>query len=166
MTPLGHLFVGFLVYKLLKKKYKKLSLGMVLLGSLLPDMDFIFVIFNSSLNAHRLFSHSLFFITALAVILGIWYSGFSFFIGGLLHLIFDTIFDFYAGNGLGVAWFWPIFKEPVDFGVSSLFPMYSILEGTPWLVIVLLQFFVELALIIVFFFALWMYKKRKSFADF
>ena len=83
-----------------------------------------------------------------------------------MHLVFDTIFDFYAGNGLGVAWFWPIFKKPVDFGISNLFPMYSFLEGTPWLVIVLLQFFIELAIIIVFFFALGVYKKKpKSFAD-
>lgn len=59
-------FVGLVVQS--KKKLNKLSWGLLLLGSILPDGDYVFqLIFNT--QVHRSFSHSLLFLIISYLIL-------------------------------------------------------------------------------------------------
>ncbi|WP_197282028.1 metal-dependent hydrolase [Dethiosulfatarculus sandiegensis] len=110
MTPLGHASTTYLAARALPF----LSVHALLLGGVLPDIDFIFFPFPFFNQIHRVATHNVFFITLVAGIGALWVKEnkakifFSLLIGGALHLFIDSIKDDNPTNGLGVAIFWPV----------------------------------------------------------
>lgn len=124
MTPLGHLATGYLLHRALP--FGRVPAGRALLsaivGTLAPDCDFLLFpllpggLFNT---LHRTASHSLIFVLLLTAVTGRWLDWRRVAACALLHLCIDTVFDANASNGLGVAWGWPLYNEPVNFGFSA-----------------------------------------------
>ncbi len=113
MSPIGHLSISYLV----GKTTKGICLWAILLGGVLPDIDFILLPFPFFNQVHRLVTHNFLFVGLSALSIGTWGAkrdkkykailSFSLFLGGLLHLFLDSCFDSNPSNGLGVALFWP-----------------------------------------------------------
>ncbi|KPK01204.1 MAG: hypothetical protein AMK71_06420 [Nitrospira bacterium SG8_35_4] len=115
MTPFGHASVSFISASwFLRKSYRDTAFTALILGGILPDVDFLFLLFDWFNRAHRVISHNLLFIVSAALI-GSLLSGkgnkkivaFSLFAGGLLHLAIDSCLDNNPTNGIGIAFFWP-----------------------------------------------------------
>ncbi len=114
MSPIGHLSISYLVGKTIKG----ICLWAILLGGVLPDIDFILLPFPFFNQVHRLVTHNFLFVGLSALGIGTWVAkkdkryrvivSFSLFLGGLLHLFLDSCFDSNPSNGIGVALFWPI----------------------------------------------------------
>lgn len=108
MTPFGHFAVSYSVGRL------ALSLPYLVVGGLAPDIDFVLLPFAAFNTLHRSLTHNLFFVVAAALLLALFgKSGsskifFSALLGGLGHLLIDSVFDSNPGNGVGVAIFWPL----------------------------------------------------------
>jgi membrane-bound metal-dependent hydrolase YbcI (DUF457 family) len=111
MTPIGHLSVSFIT----GKSINKFSLPALMIGGALPDIDFVFILFEWFNQVHRVITHNIFFII-LASFIGMLFAscerrqtvGFSMFIGGALHLFIDSCMDNNPGNGVGIALLWPL----------------------------------------------------------
>ena len=115
MTPLGHISVSFLSGScFIRNSYKDTVLPALIIGGVLPDMDFLFILFDWFNKAHRVISHNMLFIVLVALI-GSVIAGsehkkivaISLFAGGLLHLAIDSCLDNNPTNGIGIAFFWP-----------------------------------------------------------
>jgi membrane-bound metal-dependent hydrolase YbcI (DUF457 family) len=111
MTPLGHLSVSYLA----SGTHKRILLPAVLIGGILPDIDFLLFLFPFFDAIHRVVTHNLFFVMLVSstaymlyfrhrlrndIVLGL-------LIGIMLHLFCDSIMDDNMDNGIGVAIFWP-----------------------------------------------------------
>jgi membrane-bound metal-dependent hydrolase YbcI (DUF457 family) len=126
MTPIGHLTVSYIT----GKSFGKLSLTALIIGSVLPDIDFIFLLFDWFNQVHRVVTHNFFFIllaSLLAVLLADkgrkQLTGLSLFLGGLLHLMIDSFMDNNPTNGIGIASLWPLsdnFFSPFNLLHASL----------------------------------------------
>ena len=71
MFAFGHLFIGWLVGlfvgNIRGRKLSDLSWGILLFGSLLPDIDYLFdFVFNSGI--HRTLTHSIFFLAVAFIV--------------------------------------------------------------------------------------------------
>ncbi|MFW6222155.1 MAG: metal-dependent hydrolase [Bacteroidota bacterium] len=111
MTPLGHLSVSYIASGTLKR----ISLPAIMIGGLLPDIDFLLFLFPFFDDIHRVITHNVLFVL---IVTG---TGFMFYsrhprkidivsgllIGLILHLLCDSIMDDNMDNGIGVAIFWP-----------------------------------------------------------
>ncbi len=90
-----------------------------MIGSLLPDIDFIFIFFSWFNSFHRGFTHSIFFILicTLFLLLKKYNKKFiiSFLLGITLHLFIDSSMDSNVSNGIGIAIFYPFSKECYSF---------------------------------------------------
>lgn len=82
-------------------------------GSLAPDLDLLFLPFGSFNAVHRTATHSLAFVILVAVTCMLFAGrrrglvlAFAA-LGGLLHLLVDSMMDANPSNGVGVALFWP-----------------------------------------------------------
>ena len=130
MTPLGHASISYL----LSRVTTRLSLAALLLGGLLPDIDYLFVFAPWFNVIHRAVTHNLLFVFLTAAI------GFfitpkdrriSIFIGlalgGVFHLFADSIIDSNPSNGIGVAIFWP-FHSGYYFSPLNLVNLYSSID--------------------------------------
>lgn len=110
MTPIGHASLSYLV----SNTSSKISLWAIIVGGLLPDVDYIFVLAPWSNLTHRAATHNLLFV-GLAATAGYLLSAkhrkrtifISLLIGGLLHLFADACIDTVPSNGIGVAIVWP-----------------------------------------------------------
>lgn len=121
MTPAGHISISYLF----GRYFKYISIPAIIIGGILPDMDFIFLFAPWFNRIHRVITHNLTFLlltsAAGALIIerqrkAVIFA--SLIIGGLLHLFFDSCVDGNPSNGLGVAIFWPFsdyFFCPVNF---------------------------------------------------
>jgi membrane-bound metal-dependent hydrolase YbcI (DUF457 family) len=123
MTPCGHVAVAYLA----GKASRKIVMPSILIGGILPDIDFILIPFPWFNQIHRGFSHSLVFLGVFALLAGFvsssrrvwpgsssgqgWQIVMSLFFGGLLHLLVDACLDNNPSNGIGVAFFWPFSEE-------------------------------------------------------
>ena len=115
MTPLGHFSISFLI----GKSSKRLVLPAVILGGLLPDIDFILLPFACFNQVHRVVTHNLLFVSLAAFLLAAIWKGeegkLSLFwgalLGGVLHLFVDSCLDGNASNGIGIVLFWPFSGE-------------------------------------------------------
>lgn len=114
MTPCGHIAVAYLA----GKSSRKIVMPAILIGGILPDIDFVLLPFPWFNQFHRGFSHSLVFIGVFALLAGLvslpgqkWHTALSLFFGGLLHLLVDACLDTNPSNGIGVAFFWPFSEE-------------------------------------------------------
>lgn len=110
MTPIGHLSISFLA----SRTNRRIVLAAVVIGGLLPDFDYIFVLFPWFNQMHRLVTHNLSFVV-LAAVAGWLFSSAgmrqrvagSLLLGGMLHLLVDACMDANPSNGIGVALLWP-----------------------------------------------------------
>lgn len=111
MTPIGHFSVAYISGKSLYRA----SLPAVIIGGLLPDIDFTFVLFDFFNQVHRVITHNILFIL-LAVVCGVLLAsrgrkvpvGLGLLLGGALHLFIDSCMDNNPTNGVGIALFWPL----------------------------------------------------------
>jgi membrane-bound metal-dependent hydrolase YbcI (DUF457 family) len=112
MTPLGHLSVSYLA----GKTSKSISLPAVIIGGILPDIDFLFFQFPWFNQFHRVITHNLLFIGLVAII-GAFVNlsgqkrrvALSLLLGGALHLFADSCLDSNPSNGIGIALLWPVY---------------------------------------------------------
>jgi membrane-bound metal-dependent hydrolase YbcI (DUF457 family) len=131
MSPPGHAAVSYL----LGRAVPWLSLPAVLVGGVLPDVDFVLLPFSWFNRIHRVATHNLWFVLAVAIVgLAFAKNGrrspvfLGLLIGGLLHLLVDSCMDSNPTNGLGVALFWPLSDA-----FYSPFNLVSINnDGTNW----------------------------------
>lgn len=116
MTPLGHAAIGYIAGRSLPR----LPMAPLLAGSVLPDIDFIAVVFGRLNDLHRGATHSIAFallMGALAAACGRrerWAWGVAVFMGVLMHILVDSVLDTNPSNGTGAALFWPIYREAVS----------------------------------------------------
>jgi membrane-bound metal-dependent hydrolase YbcI (DUF457 family) len=110
MLPFGHLSVSYLSGTI----FKKAPIPALLMGGILPDIDFLFINYPFFNHIHRLWTHNFLFILLAAVIIGgLFNQPYRFkaisglFIGGLLHLVIDACMDANPTNGIGVPFLWP-----------------------------------------------------------
>jgi len=113
MTPLGHLAIGYLLYVVLGRRY---SMWAILFGAILPDVDAIMLATPYFEQFHRGPTHSIFFLVLTALLLRRVLSAAGVFLGGMSHLIIDTLGDNWPYNGVGIAWLWPLTNERLNFG--------------------------------------------------
>lgn len=90
----------------------------IIIGGILPDLDFIFIFFEWFNQVHRVITHNILFVCLVsiagllaapkdrkkAVCAGL-------FIGGIMHLFVDSVMDNNPSNGIGLALFWPFNNE-------------------------------------------------------
>ena len=114
MTPAGHLSISYIS----GRSIKNISLSAVLIGAVLPDLDFLFIFFEWFNQVHRVITHNILFICLVsiagllaapkgrkkAVCMGL-------LIGGIMHLFVDSVMDNNASNGIGLAFLWPFYNE-------------------------------------------------------
>lgn len=114
MTPLGHAGVGVV----LAHADRRLWLSALVLGAMLPDIDFVLV-WAPQFNAwHRVITHNLLFVAVSSIALGLALARrraraptaamLALALGGLSHLAIDACMDANASNGIGVALLWPL----------------------------------------------------------
>lgn len=118
MTPVGHGAFSYVVGTG-AQRVLPLSMAAVVVGGVLPDVDFL-VVWAPQFNAwHRVVTHNLLFCAvaaAVAAVLGAQRGGvdgaralgLGVLLGGLGHLLTDSTMDTNASNGVGVAWLWPL----------------------------------------------------------
>lgn len=113
MTPVGHAAVGYVTGRVARR----LPSWPLVVGAILPDVDYLLV-WAPQFNAwHRVVTHNVWFV-ALAAAVGAWLVrsrrdergmvAMALLFGGLTHLITDSVLDTNATNGIGVAWLWPV----------------------------------------------------------
>lgn len=110
MTPFGHLSASYLA----SRPLRKLSTPAIVIGGLLPDVDFALLALPQFNQLHRVITHSLLFV-CLAAGIGFLVSpkgrksavAAGLLIGGALHLLVDSCLDTNPSNGIGVALWWP-----------------------------------------------------------
>jgi membrane-bound metal-dependent hydrolase YbcI (DUF457 family) len=114
MTPIGHLSVSYISGQYVRN----ISLPSIIIGGLLPDIDFIFIFFDWFNQYHHVITHNLLFIGVAAFSGALVVSGsskkrvgFSLLLGSLLHLAVDSCMDNNPSNGTGVALLWPFYGE-------------------------------------------------------
>ena len=124
MTPFGHLSASYIS----GRSIKLISIPAVILGGILPDIDFLFVLFPFFNDMHRIVSHNLLFII-LVSLTGFLFSDrkinipLSLLLGGAIHLLIDSAMDNNPTNGIGVALLWPFYND-----VYSPFNFLRVLE--------------------------------------
>lgn len=117
MTPVGHAAFSYVVAVGLRRVLA-ISVAGLVVGGLLPDVDFV-MIASPEFNAwHRVVTHNLLFCAgaaAVAAVIGSWRFGGAgalalgggVGLGALGHLVVDGMMDTNPSNGIGVAWLWP-----------------------------------------------------------
>lgn len=123
MTPAGHLSISYIS----GKGFRNIPITAVVLGGILPDLDFIFIFFDWFNQAHRVVTHNLPFVLLFSI------TGFlsapkerkksvslGLFIGGILHLLIDSVMDNNPSNGIGIAFLWPF--------LNGFFSPFNLLE--------------------------------------
>jgi membrane-bound metal-dependent hydrolase YbcI (DUF457 family) len=110
VTPFGHLSVSYIT----GNAFKKVSLPAIIIGGVIPDIDFMFLPFFFFNQIHRVITHNLLFIVITAAAIGCWFKGkkkfyiiFGIILGGMIHLMIDACMDTNPTNGIGVPFFWP-----------------------------------------------------------
>lgn len=113
MTPPGHAAVGYLAGRVAPR----LSMTALILGSVLPDVDFLFEPLPALGVVHRHQTHSLGFAAMAGAAgyaickgnrLGV---GAGLALGIVLHAVVDSMLDDNPTNGIGTALFWPVLRE-------------------------------------------------------
>ena len=119
MTPIGHAAVGYVVARAHARLGPRWTVSPwhVVLGSVLPDIDFVLVWAPRFNEWHRVVTHNLSFVALASVLLG-WALArarghamsrtvLALALGGVLHLLVDACMDGNASNGIGIAVLWP-----------------------------------------------------------
>lgn len=103
----------------------------IAIGAVAPDMDIVLMPFGSFNALHRVVTHNVFFVAAVALVVAAgtlvvhrtqggarvpWFTSASAsvrallgaLVAGSLHLVVDAIMDNNPSNGMGIAWLWPL----------------------------------------------------------
>lgn len=113
MTPFGHIAISYISTCKLQNNLKVCFI----IGSVFPDIDFLFILSGELNEMHRGLTHSFFFIFIISVILSFLLEKKNmtrcmfFFLGGILHIFIDSILDGNYSNGIGTQMFWPLSNE-------------------------------------------------------
>lgn len=113
MTPVGHAAFSYCTGRIVSPR---VAFGLTL-GGVLVDIDFL-LFFSPHFNAlHRVVTHNLVFVVLMAVVAAAWpwlprmiprgVFAFSVLVGGIGHLLVDSVMDGNPSNGIGVALGWP-----------------------------------------------------------
>lgn len=112
MTPAGHLSISYISGRFVKN----ISLPAIIIGGILPDIDFFFVGFDWFNRYHHVVTHNLLFIILTALFTSFhrsWIPGKrvapALLLGSFLHLIVDSFMDNNPTNGIGIALLWPFY---------------------------------------------------------
>lgn len=148
----GHLMAAWIVGLLIqrKKKLSKLSWGLLFIGAILPDIDYLFDWF-ANLEIHRTITHSLLFVIFIFFVTYLILKRYKkqnqaifIAIGLLIHLVIDTLFapkllffwpigfsiSFFSLSGPIMNWIDSIVKiETIDMGLGVLWLFYLFLRG-------------------------------------
>jgi len=160
MTPIGHTAISYIAGKTLNK----LSIPLLIIGGVLPDIDFVFVFANYFNQIHRLWTHNLLFGLVACLILSLFKIEnklnkiLSLGIGILLHLLIDSILDSNPSNGIGVAIFFPFsnyYFSPINLSLIETKTTWQNLPAMLWQTAKL--FYIEIPVCII---ALAMYLKK------
>ncbi|RJR18990.1 MAG: metal-dependent hydrolase [Nitrospiraceae bacterium] len=126
MTPLGHLTVSYIT----GRSARYLSLPAVIIGGILPDIDFLFLFSDWFNQVHRVVTHNLLFILLASLLAAVLadkgrkqVTGLSLLLGGITHLMIDSFMDNNPTNGIGIALLWPLsdsFFSPFNLFHASL----------------------------------------------
>lgn len=114
MSPVAHTALGALGWQWFAKEKKLTSLGLFILISNLPDIDFIvFFIFNGveGFSLHQLYTHNIFFVSITALLCWPFLSGRRERLGFLLTAYSHLILDFLTIDGAA------------PFGFRALYPI-------------------------------------------
>lgn len=113
MSPLGHFSVSYLI----GKTNYRFCLWAILLGGLLPDIDFLLLPVVNFNQIHRQLTHNLLFVALTSLAIAWWGKPShrwirmgSLLVGGILHLLVDACLDTNPSNGIGVAIAYPFYK--------------------------------------------------------
>jgi hypothetical protein len=114
VTPFGHLTVGAALATWLQRRGMAVRTEGVLVGSVLPDIDFFAVHYLGfpKTKAHRTFTHSPFALLLAGLALRRLGLG-AVVVGGLAHILID---NFIGGNPPGVGWAVPFTSRRVALG--------------------------------------------------
>lgn len=110
MTLFGHASVSYVSARLTPKAL----IPACVIGGIIPDIDFIFIMFPFFNAIHRVVTHNIFFVMIAASIICLFFPkqrGWAWgcaFLCGMMHLLVDSMLDQNPTNGLGVALFWPL----------------------------------------------------------
>ncbi len=109
MKPAGHIAVALLTRRaIIRCTSVNLDVLGILIGSILPDLDFLLLPFGEREYIHRTFCHSPFFMLGAALLLRSRLPAGAVLYSGLLHLLVD---NFWGGDPPGVAWFFPFDRK-------------------------------------------------------
>lgn len=123
MSPAGHISISYIF----TAKASKATVFSAVLAALLVDFDFIFLPFPWFNDIHRVITHNIFFVLLFSftgwfiakkeikknVFIGLM-------VGGLSHLLLDSMMDTNPSNGMGVALLWPLINQ--NYLIFNLFP--------------------------------------------
>jgi membrane-bound metal-dependent hydrolase YbcI (DUF457 family) len=110
MTIFGHASVSYVAARITPKTL----IPACVIGGIIPDIDFMFILFPFFNEIHRVVSHNIFFVMIAAVVICLFFpkqrgrAWLCACAGGMLHLLVDSMLDQNPTNGLGVALFWPL----------------------------------------------------------
>jgi membrane-bound metal-dependent hydrolase YbcI (DUF457 family) len=121
MTPVGHVAVGFVLGHAPRRAWAP---WVAAIGAAVPDVDFVLVWSRHFNEWHRVVTHNLAFVIAVALLgcvplarrFGASRAAVAgvLALGGLSHLAIDAVMDANASNGIGVALFWPFSDRMVS----------------------------------------------------
>ncbi|WP_071515986.1 metal-dependent hydrolase [Geitlerinema sp. PCC 9228] len=124
MSPLGHFSISYF----LGQQTPRICLWAILVGGLLPDIDFLLLPATHFNQIHRQLTHNLLFVFLTSIGIGGWGNAThqwmrvsSLFVGGMLHLLVDACLDTNPTNGIGVAIAYPFddgFFSPINLAGS------------------------------------------------
>jgi len=158
LKPPTHIAIAFLVAKGLRAAGIPVNQRGVLLGSVLPDVDYLLVPFAPRFAVHRTVTHTLLWTALAAGLVGrLWNCGaWSTWLGGLTHLAADELnsCDTRHGRWPRIAWLFPfdLWRRPwkrclVDMGA---------IPGPEWVG----QLLVEVPIILLGLWGVWQKRKR------
>jgi membrane-bound metal-dependent hydrolase YbcI (DUF457 family) len=165
MTPIGHTAISYIAGKTIKK----LSIPFLIIGGVLPDIDFVFVFASYFNQIHRLWTHNLAFgLVACFLLLLFKFQNkpvkiLSLAIGILLHLLIDSMLDSNPSNGIGVAIFYPIsnyYFSPINLSFIEPKTTWQNLPAMFWQTAKL--FYIEIPVCIVAVLMFWKGKFKKA----
>jgi len=115
MTPLGHISSSYIAGAYFRRNAAgQAALPALIIGGVLPDMDFLFFLFDWFNRVHRVITHNLLFVVSAALIGMVFFgkesrktAALCLAAGGLLHLAIDACMDNNPTNGIGIAFLWP-----------------------------------------------------------
>lgn len=120
MTLFGHASVSYVSSRVIPGTL----ISACVIGGIIPDIDFIFIMFPFFNAIHRVVTHNIFFVMIVASVI-CWFfpnqrgrAWLCAFVCGMLHLLVDSTLDQNPTNGLGVALFWPLSDtmfNPINF---------------------------------------------------